>query len=137
VKNEFFSLERWEVTVRGSEDRNPESRATVKIRTKKKEIFTAAEGVGPVDALAKALYKGLRDFYPEIDEIKLIDYIVNIENSQKGTAAKVKVSLKLKKGEKEKIFMSTSANILEASLNALVEGLVKFLSESSRKGGPK
>ena len=52
---------------------------------------TAADGQGPVNALDKALRKALIRFYPELDEIYLIDYKVRVLGEGDGTSAKVRV----------------------------------------------
>ena len=40
------------------------------------EMHEAETGTGPVDALAKVLKKSLKSIFPEIDEIKLIDFSI-------------------------------------------------------------
>ncbi len=48
--------------------------ATVIIKANGKEMHEADTGVGPVDALAKVLKKSLKSIFPEIDDVKLIDF---------------------------------------------------------------
>lgn len=52
---------------------------------------TAADGVGPVNALSRALQKALSRFYPELLSVKLTDYKVRVLNGQNGTSSKVRV----------------------------------------------
>jgi len=125
---ELFQQERWRVV--SSSDRTGFARADadVKIRVKGESIHTAAEGVGPVDALYVALRKALNGFYPEINELELVDYLVHIKDSNKGTTAEVKVVLEMRRGNQNCIITKSSVNILEASWNALVEGISNLLS---------
>ena len=54
------------------------SEATIKLKTYNKTVHTAAEGNGPVDALDKATRKALIGSFPEIDKLRLTDYIVRV-----------------------------------------------------------
>jgi 2-isopropylmalate synthase len=56
-----------------------------------KEEHTAAEGVGPVSALDRALRKSLTTFFPCIKDIHLTDYKVSVLNPEGATDAKVRV----------------------------------------------
>ena len=60
-----------------SERRNSEnvvSEAVCKISVDEERFVTTGEGVGPVDALNKALKSALNKNYPDVDKIKLTDY---------------------------------------------------------------
>jgi 2-isopropylmalate synthase len=59
--------------------------ATLKIALGSEIVHVAAEGDGPVHALDNALRKALRQFYPEMDGIKLDDFKVRIVNTREGT----------------------------------------------------
>ena len=52
---------------------------------------TAAEGNGPVNALDTALRRALRRFYPQIEEVRLLDYKVRVLGGGEGSAAPVRV----------------------------------------------
>ena len=47
---------------------------------------TAAQGNGPVNALDGALRKALSKFYPEIEQVRLLDYKVRVLGGAEGTA---------------------------------------------------
>jgi len=127
--NQLFELDHWRVMSSDDGTNRIECNANMKIRVEGKEILVAATGVGPVDALYNALCKALKNFYPAIDELALVDYIVHIENSNKGITAEVNVIVEMRRGEKSYIAKSRSTNILVASWDALVEALTTLLSD--------
>ena len=88
----FFELDAYRVIVEeqsGTEE--PVAEATVRLRVKGILEHTAAAGNGPVDALDHALRKALEEFYPNLKELRLLDYKVRILDESKGTAAKTRV----------------------------------------------
>ena len=80
---------------------------------------TAADGVGPVDALNKALRKALLRFFPELSVVRLTDYKVRVLNEQDGTSAKVRVLIESSDGTSSWSTVGVSENIIEASWQAL------------------
>lgn len=113
----------------GAVNRSPEdpagsySLATVKVAVDGKNLLHAAEGNGPVEALDHALRKALERFYPELERVYLTDYKVRILDSAAGTAAKTRVLVEFSNGERRWTTVGLSPNILEASYQAVVEGL--------------
>ena len=99
------------------------SLATVKVSVDGKNLLHAAEGNGPVEALDHALRKALERFYPELEQFYLTDYKVRILDSTAGTAAKTRVLVEFGDGEHRWTTVGLSPNILEASYQAVVEGL--------------
>lgn len=99
------------------------SLATVKVMVDDQEILEAAEGNGPVAALDNALRKALTNFYPAIAQFQLSDYKVRILDSRAGTAAKTRVLLESSNGHRRWTTVGVSGNIIEASYQAVVEGL--------------
>ena len=65
--------------------------ATVKVEVDGEILHTAADGNGPVNALDAALRKALRAFYPDLDEVHLVDYKVRILDGEAATAARTRV----------------------------------------------
>jgi 2-isopropylmalate synthase len=100
-----------------------QSLATVKVSINGKDILEAAEGNGPVSALDAALRKALIGSYPEISSFHLTDYKVRILDGGAGTAAKTRVLLECSNGHQRWTTVGVSANIIEASYQAVVEGL--------------
>ncbi|MGD1853383.1 MAG: citramalate synthase [Leptolyngbyaceae cyanobacterium] len=99
------------------------SLATVKVAVEGKNLLHAAEGNGPVEALDHALRKALERFYPEVERFYLTDYKVRILDSASGTAAKTRVLVEFSDGNRRWTTVGLSPNILEASYQAVVEGL--------------
>ena len=84
---------------------------------------TAADGVGPVDALDNALRKALSRFYPEIQEVTLVDYKVRVLNEKHGTKSKVRVLIESSDTLESWSTVGVSGNIIEASWQALSDSL--------------
>ncbi len=97
--------------------------ATVKVSVNQQEMLTAAEGNGPVSALDVALRKALVTFYPVIAQFHLTDYKVRILDSRTGTAAKTRVLVEWSNGCDRWATVGVSPNIIEASYQAVAEGL--------------
>jgi len=106
------------------------SEAIVKVIDPKGEVeHTASDGNGPVNALDRALRKALTRFFPEIREMRLVDYKVRVIDTKSATAAKVRVLIKSTDGNKTWTTIGVSTNIIEASLNALLDSIEYKLLE--------
>ena len=81
----------------------------------------AAEGNGPVNALDNALKQALVQFYPEIKHMTLTDYKVRVLDEKDATAAKVRVLIETTDFENTWSTVGVSANVIEASLQALID----------------
>ncbi len=124
-RQQLFEIKGFQVhcdLVQGRED-NSNALATVKLAVNGQDILEAAEGNGPVDALDAALRKALVNFYPQIAEFELTDYKVRILDGNSGTAAKTRVLVESRNGHRRWTTVGVSTNILEASYQAVVEGL--------------
>ena len=97
--------------------------ATVKLSVNGTNILECAEGNGPVSALDAALRKALVNFYPAIAHFYLTDYKVRILDSGAGTCAKTRVLVEFSNGQDRWTTVGVSTNILDASCQAVVEGL--------------
>ncbi len=87
-------------------------------------VMTVAEGNGPVHALDSALRKALAPLYPDIDDLKLVDYKVRILTPEAATAAVTRVIIE--SGDSYGNRWNTvgvSTNVIEASYNALNDSL--------------
>jgi len=109
------------------------SEATVKLRVNGEVKFTAAEGSGPVDALARALQQALLQHYPKLAAIQLTDYKVRIINTEKGTAAVTRVLIDFHDGEQSWTTVGASSNIIEASWRALSDSQEYALLGAARR----
>ena len=97
--------------------------ATIKVSVNGEELLEVAEGNGPVSALDAALRKALVKFYPEIAAFHLSDYKVRILDGQAGTSAKTRVLVESSNGQRRWTTVGVSTNILDASYQAVVEGI--------------
>ena len=106
------------------------SEATVKVLVGGEVRHTAAEGNGPVDALDRALRKGLQEFYPDVANVRLTDYKVRVVNEGTGTGAAVRVVIESADEQDVWYTVGASTNILEASWTALADSLEHWLLKS-------
>ncbi len=120
----LFKLEGFRVIVdRQRREQELYVEATIKLRVDDKIVHTAAEGIGPVNAMDNALRKALQEIYPELENIKLVDYKVRVLDGKDGTAAKVRVLITSQSGSKRWGTVGVSENIIEASWIALVDSI--------------
>jgi 2-isopropylmalate synthase len=118
-----FELLDFHVLVRNSDNGNMSAEATVKVRVGDQVIHTAADGNGPVNALDVAVRKALLPFYPCLADVHLMDYKVRTLDGEAGTAARTRVLLTSTNGNRTWSSVGCSANILEASWQALADSL--------------
>ncbi len=126
---EPFTLESFRVIDEKTKSDSCRALATIKISVGKEHEITAAEGNGPVNALDNALRKALRKFYPQIDEMHLVDFKVRILEGSEGTAAAVRVLLESRDEKEVWTTIGVSANVIEASWQALIESIQYKLSK--------
>jgi 2-isopropylmalate synthase len=122
----LFTVKGFQVHCNNSEPketRQSNCMATVKIAVTGRDILEVAEGNGPVSALDFALRKALVNFYPTIADFYLTDYKVRILDGGAGTSAKTRVLVESSNGQARWTTVGVSSNILEASYQAVVEGL--------------
>src|SRR5207244_11751900 len=65
--------------------------AGVTLRVAETVMCATAEGVGPVNALDRAVRQTLVPHYPQLADVRLVDYKVRIVDDHLGTAAKPRV----------------------------------------------
>ena len=120
--NGYFELEGFRVII---EKRNghPISEATIKVTVDGRSEHTAAEGVGPVNALDNALRKALEKFYPSLKQVRLTDYKVRVLDEKQATEAKVRVLIESADESDSWGTVGVSNNIIEASWQALVDSI--------------
>lgn len=95
---------------------------------------TAALGNGPVNALDNALRKALEKFYPELKEVRLIDYKVRVLPDQEGTGASTRVLIESWDGKTNWGTVGVSENIIQASWQALVDSIDYKLLKEEEEG---
>jgi len=108
------------------------SEATVKLVVDKEQFMSVAEGNGPVNALDAALRKVLLPKYPDLDNLRLVDYKVRILTPGDGTGAITRVMIESADAEDHHwTTVGVSANIIDASYNALRDSLVYKLNRKA------
>ncbi len=130
-----FELVEFKVIVNEPSVNDVNSSVIIKVRVGDQEVLTVAEGDGPVNALDKAVRKALERVYPTIGEVRLTDYKVRVLDSDKASAAKVRVlieSTDARNGENWTT-IGVSTDIINASWQALVDSIeVKLLRDQER-----
>jgi 2-isopropylmalate synthase len=118
-----------------------ESEATITLEVGEERLMTVATGNGPVNALDSALRKALLAFYPELEDMRLVDYKVRILTPSAGTGAVTRVMIESADATGERwSTVGVSANIIDASFNALHDGISWKLYRAGapvRSGAPK
>ncbi|MBN2403590.1 MAG: citramalate synthase [Spirochaetes bacterium] len=123
----FFNLKGFRVITEKKEDNRVTCEASIKVEVNGKEEHTASNGDGPIEALDNALRKALEKFYPDIKKLKLTDYKVRVLDEKAGTGAPVRVLIEQKDEHNQWGTVGVSTNIIEASWQALVDGIEYML----------
>ena len=118
----YFDFESFRVYSERRNSENVVSEAVCKVIVKEERYVTTGEGVGPVDALSKALVAALKNNYEDIEVVKLVDYKVRIIDSTDGTEATTRVLIEFTDGKKRWNTIGVHQNIINASWNALCDG---------------
>ncbi|WP_273524222.1 citramalate synthase [Rhodosalinus sediminis] len=142
---DFFEVKRYKVTVERRKNKHDrmvslsEAVVVVKVGGEKKlsvsESMDAAGGDrGPVNALARALAKDLGPYQPAIDDMRLVDFKVRV--TQGGTEAVTRVMIDSEDGQGRRwSTVGVSANIVDASFEALLDAIVWKLSRDAPAPG--
>ncbi len=135
---EPFSLENLKIIIE-MRDSTVYSEAIIKMNVGDRLVHTAAEGNGPVNALDNALRKALEESYPQIAGMQLADYKVRVLEGADGTGALVRVLVETGDGHCSWGTVGVSANIIEASWQALVDSIAYGLLrlETKDEEGPE
>jgi 2-isopropylmalate synthase len=118
----YFDVESWRV-ITEHRDGEPVTEATVKLHAEGTRYVVTGEGNGPVNALDQALRTAITQAYPVVAQFELIDYKVRLFDQGHGTDAKTRVLIETTDGEGSWVTVGVGANVIEASWEALVDGL--------------
>ncbi|GAB3230180.1 citramalate synthase [Glycomyces halotolerans] len=129
-----FTLDTYRVIVDHDPEGDTIAEATVRLdihghdgETVERCIATA-QGNGPVNALDAALRKALAERHPRLARLSLSDFKVRILAGSTGTDAVTRVLITMGDGESEWTTVGVAPNLIEASWNALSEGLAYGLN---------
>ena len=131
----FFKLNYFKVfSEQPSWDKEFSSSVMINITVDGKEEMNAAIGDGPVNALDKALRKALDVFYPQLQDVRLVDYKVRVLDSESATGAKVRVLIESTDGVENWSTVGVSRDVIQASWIALVDSIeYKLIKDIERK----
>jgi 2-isopropylmalate synthase len=130
----FFELKEYKVVIHEPSVNGINSSVMIKIAVGDQEEITAAEGDGPVNALDNAIRKALERFYPAIKEVKLTDYKVRVLDSDKASAAKVRVLIESTDYHESWTTIGVSTDIIDASWRALIDSIeYKLMRDQERQ----
>ncbi len=116
------------------EDEAPIAEATIMVKGPDGRVeHTAAQGNGPVNALDLALRKALAKFYPEIGDVRLVDYKVRVLDQGVGTESVVRVLIESADADDHWTTVGVSNNVIEASWQALADA-IDFKLYKDRRG---
>lgn len=127
-----FDLESLKVIIQ-KEGQSVTSEAVIKMKVGNEVVHTAAEGKGPVGAIDNALRKVLERFYPAIKDMYISDFKVRILDGSYGSESFVRVILETSNGKSSWGTLGVSANIVEASWQALVDSMAYGLLKAGRE----
>jgi len=119
----FFEVEGYEVTSRSRTEGRTDTVARVTLRGQDGTHTATADGHGPFNALHLCLRKCLASLYPQVSEVHLTDYKVRVLDSQKGTAARVRVLIEWSDHRTSWSTVGVSDNVIDASWKALVDAI--------------
>ncbi len=120
----YFDVESWRVITESRPGGDAVSEATVKLSAGGRRLVAIGEGNGPVNALDHALRAALLPVYPELEKLELIDFKVRILDAAHGTDAVTRVLIETSGAGRSWHTVGIGANLVEASWQALGDGLV-------------
>jgi 2-isopropylmalate synthase len=123
ARPDYFDVESWRVITDSKPDGAAMSEATVKLTAGGRRVVATGEGNGPVNALDHALREALAPAYPELAKLELIDFRVRILDAAHGTDAVTRVLIETSDGATSWETVGVAPNIVEASWEALVDGI--------------
>jgi 2-isopropylmalate synthase len=130
---DYFEVEKFDVNVEQRDNavgqRVTVSLAVVKVKVDGETLMSAAEGIGPVNALDLALRKDLGKYQGYIKGLELTDYRVRILNGGTEAVTRVLIESQDEAGERWTT-VGVSPNIIDASFQALMDSIVYKLVRS-------
>ena len=134
---DYFSVDKFDVNVEQRINavgkKVTVSLAVVKVKVDGKELISAGEGNGPVNALDVALRKDLGKYQKYIEGLELVDYRVRILNGGTEAVTRVLIESQDENGERWTT-VGVSPNIIDASFQALMDSIVYKLVKAGAPG---
>ena len=128
--NKFFEIEEWSVnTSYINEKEESEFVMGYRINGKLEEESLVVKG-GPIDAAYKTIVKALIKKYPEIQNLKIVDFHVGIAKS-KGEESPVRTLIVFNDGEEFET-VGVDANIIQSAIEAMIKGFRYYLNRKEK-----
>jgi 2-isopropylmalate synthase len=119
-----FELQSFKVVdERSKDEEEPIALVSLTIKVGKTVTTTTAKGNGPVNAMDNALREALTPFYPKLSEVSLTDFKVRVLTTRQTTRATVRVLIESTDGKSKWGTVGVSANMVDASYQALADAL--------------
>ena len=120
----FFELKAFKVIDERHGDQDaPISEVSVTLLVGEEITSTTARGNGPVNAMDNALREALLPFYPALASMRLTDFKVRVLTTNQATRATVRVLIESTDGHAEWGTVGVSANMVDASYQALADAI--------------
>jgi 2-isopropylmalate synthase len=119
----FFSLVGFDVSTKAYGGSRSEAIASIIVNDQGRLRAATGTGQGPFDALHNALRKCIAGHYPRFDKVRLRDYKVRVFDSNKGTAAKVRVLVEWADEERSWTTVGISHDVIQASAHAMLDAI--------------
>lgn len=133
----YFELESFRVSTEHRSDGLVMAEATVKILVGGERVISTGEGNGPVNALDHAMREALRPHFPRLNLLRLTNYNVRVLDSTASTAAMVRVFIEMSDGVATWGSIGVHENVIEASWEALTDGIVLGLLRTEHRSDPQ
>jgi 2-isopropylmalate synthase len=127
---ELFEVRSLSVNIQTNPEGRVTARANLVVAVEDDVIEVNTEGDGPVNAMDEALRKALETSYPDVKRLRLTDFKVRDLDSSDGTAARVRVLIETTDGDSTWGTVGVHQNIIQASWQALSEGITVGLLRS-------
>ena len=120
----FFDVVNFEVSTRSTPAGKTSTTASVILKLMDGATLSAsALGDGPVNSLDLCLRQCLGQRYPELAQVRLVDYKVRVLDSKPGTASRVRVLVEWSDKSRSWATVGVSENVIEASWRALCDAM--------------
>jgi isopropylmalate/homocitrate/citramalate synthase len=116
-----FRVLSMEVSTRIAGQNRTQTQASVTVEVRGAALSATCEAEGPLNALDRALRKCLAPVWPEIEELKLLQYNLRVLEEHRGTAALGRVTLEWSWREQVFCTAGVSGNIITASWVAMLD----------------
>jgi 2-isopropylmalate synthase len=127
-----FIAERFELTAHSGLYGGAVSSATATVRIGENIRCETEDGDGPVNALERCLRQCLFAVYPEIANLHILDYRMQLAEAPKGTSSRVRVWITWSHAAGRWVTLGVSGDLLDAVWRALIDGFQLLLMRQGR-----